>query len=117
MLGLKRTTLAAKLRSLEAGTAAAARVSRLKNPRSARMKTALRRSSSRAESHLHQARRHWQTGWPAPARPRDSPVEAYGTVDELNAVVGMAYTSAEQNIGQDLRVGLCSRFCSTSRLT
>jgi len=39
--------------------------------------------------------------------PKDSPrIEAYGTVDELNAVVGMAYTSAEQNIGQDLRVGL-----------
>jgi cob(I)alamin adenosyltransferase len=38
---------------------------------------------------------------------KDSPrIEAYGTVDELNAVVGMAYTSAEQNIGQDLRVGL-----------
>jgi cob(I)alamin adenosyltransferase len=39
--------------------------------------------------------------------PKDSlRIEAYGTVDELNAVVGMAYTSAEQNIGQDLRVGL-----------
>ena len=38
---------------------------------------------------------------------KDSPRrEAYGTVDERNAVGGRAYTSAEQNIGQDLRVGL-----------
>jgi cob(I)alamin adenosyltransferase len=38
---------------------------------------------------------------------KDSPrIEAYGTVDELNAFVGLAYTSGEQLIGQDMRVGI-----------
>ena len=38
---------------------------------------------------------------------KDSPrIEAYGTVDELNAFVGLAYTSGEQVIGQDMRVGI-----------
>jgi len=39
--------------------------------------------------------------------PKDSPrIEAYGTVDELNALLGVAYTSGEQSIGQDMRVGI-----------
>lgn len=38
---------------------------------------------------------------------KDSPrLEAYGTVDELNALVGVAYTSGEQVLGSDMRVGI-----------
>jgi len=38
---------------------------------------------------------------------KDSPrIEAYGTVDELNAVVGIANVSCQEQSGQDPRVGL-----------
>jgi cob(I)alamin adenosyltransferase len=36
----------------------------------------------------------------------DARIEAYGTVDEINAFVGMAYVSCEQETGKDARTGL-----------
>jgi cob(I)alamin adenosyltransferase len=39
--------------------------------------------------------------------PKDSPrIEAYGTVDELNALVGLAHASCEQLLGTNLQMGV-----------
>jgi cob(I)alamin adenosyltransferase len=40
---------------------------------------------------------------------KDSPrIEAYGAVDELNALVGLASVSCQEQLGQDARMGLLS---------
>ena len=39
--------------------------------------------------------------------PKDSPrIEAYGTVDELNAFLGLANVSCQEQVGRDPRMGL-----------
>jgi len=41
--------------------------------------------------------------------PKDSPrIDCYGTVDELNAFVGLALVSCQEQVGNDPRVGLLS---------